>query len=223
MPLTNDGNTALKLPLVGKGSDSGQVRQQNLPSTSASSQPQSKATIDPTETKWILPLCIATFTHSWLLISVFPYSGFMAIFLIPSLDEENAGSYAGLLASAFMIGRATTSYGWGKVADRYGRRFVILTSLALSSILSLLFGLSTSFGLALLWRFVLGLSNGMVSTAKTIVSELSGGNQRLETHSMSIGKSIETKTRTKTGFSMPFLRMHDPTADKYSFGTFVSF
>ena len=70
---------------------------------------------------------------------------------------------------------------------------------------------------------MLGLSNGMVSTAKTIVSELSGGNQRLETHSMSIGKSNETKTRTKTGFSMPFLCIHNPTADKYSFGTFVYF
>ena len=207
MPLTNDGNTALKLPLVAKGGDSDLALHRNLPSTSDSPQSQPKATFDPTDTKWILPLCIATFTRSWLLISVFPYSGFMAIFLIPSLDEENAGSYAGLLASAFMIGRATTSYGWGKVADCYGRRFVILSSLALSSILSLLFGFSTSFGLALLWRFVLGLSNGMGSTAKTIVSELSGGNQRLETHSMSIGKSIEYQTRTKNGFSMPFLRI----------------
>ena len=156
---------------------------------SATVSSQSNLANSPSEASWVPPLCIATFTHSWLLISVFPYSGFMAIWLVPSLDEENAGSYAGLLASAFMCGRAATAYGWGQIADIYGRRFVLLASLAFSSIFSILFGFSTSFGLALLWRFMLGLSNGMVGTAKTAVSELSGGNQRLETHSMSIGMS----------------------------------
>jgi hypothetical protein len=47
-------------------------------------------------------MCLCTFTHSWLLVSVFPYSGFMVIKLVPGTDEENAGSYAGLLAASFM-------------------------------------------------------------------------------------------------------------------------
>lgn len=56
-----------------------------------------------------IALCSCALTHSYLLISVFTYSGFLAIDLVPSANEENAGSYAGLIASAFMIGRATTS------------------------------------------------------------------------------------------------------------------
>jgi MFS family permease len=108
-----------------------------------------------TTRKGIFALCVCAFVHSYLLISVFPYSGFMAIDLIASVDEENAGTYAGLIASAFMFGRAISSYGWGQVADVYGRTFVLLASLLLSLVFSILFGLSTSFPLALFWRFFL--------------------------------------------------------------------
>jgi MFS family permease len=106
-------------------------------------------------TTGIIALCACAFGHSYLLISVFSYSGFIAIDLIPSVDEENAGTYAGLIASAFMFGRSITSYGWGQIADVYGRTFVLLASLMLSLVFSILFGLSTSFPLALFWRFFL--------------------------------------------------------------------
>jgi len=114
-----------------------------------------------------IALCLCTLTHSYLLISVFPYSGYLAIELIPSANEENAGSYAGLIASTFMIGRAITSYGWGKAADVYGRTTVLFASLGFSCIFSLLFGLARTFPLALIFRFMLGLGNGMMGTAKT--------------------------------------------------------
>jgi MFS family permease len=133
-------------------------------------------------------LCICTLAHSWLLISVFPYSGFMAVALVPGVDEENAGSYAGLLASAFMAGRAGTSYAWGKSADVYGRKFVLIASLGLSCLFSLLFGLSPTFGFALLWRFLLGMGNGIIGTAKTTVSEIARGNENLETRGMGLGE-----------------------------------
>ena len=136
----------------------------------------------------VIALCCCNFTNAWLVISVFPYSGFMAIELIPNANEENAGSYAGLLASFFMVGRALTAYGWGNIADIYGRKFVILSSLGLSCFFSLLFGASQSFTIALLWRFMLGLGNGMVATAKTVVSEIAYGNERLETRGMGLGE-----------------------------------
>ena len=91
----------------------------------------------------------------------------MVILLVPGTNEENAGSYAGLLAAFFMVGRAITSYGWGKIADLYGRRIVFFASLALSSLFSLLFGLSSSFSQALLWRFLLGASNGVAGISKS--------------------------------------------------------
>jgi hypothetical protein len=138
----------------------------------------------------LVALCICTFTQSWLMISVFPYSGFMAIYLIPHINEETAGPYAGLLASSFMIGRAVTSYGWGQLADIYGRRCVLFWSLGLSGLFSFVFGLSPTYGCALVLRFFCGFSNGMQGIVKTAVSELAHGDERWETHGMSIGESV---------------------------------
>lgn len=135
-------------------------------------------------------ICLCTFTHSWLLVSVFPYSGFMVIKLVPGTNEENAGSYAGLLAAAFMAGRTVTSFGWGRIADVYGRRVVLFASLILSAFFSVLFGLSTSFWLAFLWRFLLGASNGIAGISKAIVSETARGDDALETRGMSLSMGM---------------------------------
>ena len=61
-----------------------------------------------------IALCLCTLTHAYLLISVFPYAGFMAMDLIEGANEENAGSYAGFIAASFMAGRALTAYAWGR-------------------------------------------------------------------------------------------------------------
>ena len=106
----------------------------------------------------LMALCCVIFTFGYLVISVFPYSGFMAIELVSGVNEENAGYYAGLISSSFMAGRALTSYHWGKAADVYGRVTVLMSSLVLSLVFTLLFGLSGSFTLALIWRFLLYVS-----------------------------------------------------------------
>jgi MFS family permease len=154
-----------------------------LASTTAADSSQSQ---EPSYATSTAALCICMLAHSYLLISVFPYSGFMAIDLIDSVNEENAGSYAGFIASAFMIGRATTSFGWGKAADTYGRTSVLYASLGLSCFFSILFGLSPSFPAALAFRFCLGLVNGIIGTIKTVVSELADGDERLEARGMNI-------------------------------------
>eukprot|EP00529_Nitzschia_sp_RCC80_P014921 CAMPEP_0113442176 /NCGR_PEP_ID=MMETSP0014_2-20120614/1474_1 /TAXON_ID=2857 /ORGANISM="Nitzschia sp." /LENGTH=678 /DNA_ID=CAMNT_0000333065 /DNA_START=39 /DNA_END=2075 /DNA_ORIENTATION=+ /assembly_acc=CAM_ASM_000159 len=135
-------------------------------------------------------MCLCTFTHSWLLVSVFPYSGFMVISLIPDTDTNNAGPYAGLLAAAFMIGRAVTSFFWGRMADTYGRRTVLHMSLTASSIFSIMFGLSTSFMVAFFWRFLLGASNGVAGISKAVVSETANGYDKLETSGMSLSMGM---------------------------------
>jgi len=144
---------------------------------------------DDESRKWILTtasLAFVMLAQSYLLISVFPYSGFMAIHFIPNLNEESAGSYAGLIASSFMIGRTFTSFGWGKSADNYGRVFVIKLSLILSGFGSILFGFAPTLSSALFCRFVIGLSNGIIGPLKTLVSEMSKGNETNETQSLAI-------------------------------------
>jgi MFS family permease len=159
-------------------------------SSSSSSSSDNTATIESIHYSSTIAICICTFTHSWLLVSVFPYSGFMIIQLIHGTNEENTGFYAGILSAAFMIGRAITSYHWGKISDTYGRRIVLFISLMLSSFFSILFGLSTTFAMAFLWRFLLGASNGVAGISKAIVSETARDNELLETRGMSMSMGM---------------------------------
>jgi MFS family permease len=133
-----------------------------------------------------IALCVGMLTHSYLLISVFPYSGFLVIHLLKIQNEDNAAKYAGLIASAFMVGRASTSMIWGTIVDRYGRCFALYTSLLLSALFSLLFGFTKSFTAAMTIRFFLGCSNGIVSTIKTVVSDLYSKNVEEESRTMNI-------------------------------------
>ena len=144
-------------------------------------------------TRATIALCVAVLSVSYMLISVFPYSGYMVIQLMSSsqqhpnkVNEENVGFYAGMMASSFMIGRAISSYGWGKAADIYGRLPCLSISLLLSSLLSLGFGFSTTFWGALSWRFWLGIVNGVLPISKTSVSELAYGDRTLETRGMGL-------------------------------------
>lgn len=131
-------------------------------------------------------LSFALVVQSYLLVSVFPYSGFLAIHLIPGLNEETAGRYAGLIASSFMAGRTFTSFQWGKAADKYGRVAVIKASMLLSAIFSILFGVATTFPMALTFRCLLGLSNGFMGPIKTLVSEYAQGDKKKETKMMAM-------------------------------------
>jgi MFS family permease len=133
-------------------------------------------------------LCLGMFTHSFLLISVFPYSAFLAIHLLDGVTEETAGKYAGFIASSFMVGRAVTSFMWGKAADRYGRTTVLHLSLILSCIFSIMFGFTAkSYSATLFVRFLLGCSNGIMAAIKTVVSEISDETNEARTMGFVIG------------------------------------
>ena len=188
-----------------------EVRLPNPPSMPNPSFAEAKEQEEQQHFRSTLAICCCTFTHSWLLVSVFPYSAFMVIHLVPNTNEEQAGTYAGLLAASFMIGRALTSYGWGRISDIYGRKIVFYSSLSTSCLFCFLFGMATSFRMALVWRFLLGASNGIAGISKSkkrirllyigcmtmyvthsivcilaVVTETAHGNERWETKGMSL-------------------------------------
>lgn len=103
-----------------------------------------------------MALCVGMFSMFYLLFSVFPYSGFMVMHLVPGVDSENAGVWAGFLSSSFMVGRAFSAYLWGKIADIYGRKFVLIVSCVVSAVGSIAFGCSSSFAMAVTVRFLMG-------------------------------------------------------------------
>ena len=104
----------------------------------------------------------------------------MCIKVVPGLTEQSAGIYAGSLSATFMIGRAFSSYTWGWVADKYGRKQVFYYCYLLCTIFSLGFGLSTSLTMIAINRFFLGLFNGTAETVKTMCFEIADGDEELQ-------------------------------------------
>ncbi|KAF1896390.1 hypothetical protein Lal_00034088 [Lupinus albus] len=104
--------------------------------------------------------------------SLFPFLYFMVRDFDIAKTEEDIGSYAGYVGSAFMLGRALTSVLWGMIADRYGRKPVIIIGVITVVIFNTLFGLSTSFWMAVITRFLLGSLCGVLGPVKAYATEL---------------------------------------------------
>ncbi|CAM9104883.1 unnamed protein product [Ectocarpus sp. 6 AP-2014] len=91
----------------------------------------------------------------------------------------HTGFYAGYVAGAFTLGRFLSGYLWGYVSDSVGRRPVILVGLSATAVLSLTFGLSTTYEVAISSRFVLGIMNGITPAVRTTVYEVCGTNSHV--------------------------------------------
>jgi MFS family permease len=148
-------------------------------------------------TVWIIVLCTAL-----PISSLFPFLYFMIDDFNIAKKEEDIGFYAGFVGCSFMLGRAFTSVAWGLVADRYGRKPVILIGTAsvlvtlvfISSVshcllfyflypnalkilcyrvvFNTLFGLSLNFWMAIITRFCLGSFNGLLGPIKAYAMEI---------------------------------------------------
>ncbi|RID73364.1 hypothetical protein BRARA_B00517 [Brassica rapa] len=68
------------------------------------------------------------------------------------LTETRSGCLLSRQGCSFMVGRTLTSVIWGIVADRYGRKPVILIGIASVVIFNTLFGLSVNFWMAIITR-----------------------------------------------------------------------
>jgi MFS family permease len=118
----------------------------------------------------VVALCSVTFLQAYLLVGVFPYAAFMAIQFL-QIQEEQAGPYAALFATSFMIGRTMTAHLWGLLADVYGRRFAMICSLVGSGLASLWFGMANSYSQAIVARGMIGAWNSIVGVSKTVATE----------------------------------------------------
>lgn len=116
---------------------------------------------------WIVTLCT-----SLPISSLFPFLYFMTRDLNVAKREEDIGFYAGFIGSSYMIGRAITSFYWGVMADRYGRKPVILAGTISVIIFNTLFGLSTNYWMAIATRFLLGSLNGILGPVKAYAAEV---------------------------------------------------
>ncbi|XP_031126663.1 protein ZINC INDUCED FACILITATOR-LIKE 1-like [Ipomoea triloba] len=104
--------------------------------------------------------------------SLFPFLYFMIKDFNVAEKEEDIGFYAGFVGSSYMVGRALTSLLWGVVADRWGRRPVVIFGTAAVAIFNTLFGLSINFWMAITTRFLLGSLCGILGPMRAYAAEI---------------------------------------------------
>ena len=89
------------------------------------------------------------------------------------------GTALGWLLSAGLIGMAVGAMGFGVLADRIGRRRVVLIGLVLNTLGMLFAALAPGFTPLLIWRVVTGFGVGAVlATGSVLVSELAAPRRR---------------------------------------------
>ena len=85
---------------------------------------------------------------------------------------------ATLLVAAFSAASFVFSPVWGRVSDRFGRKPILLISLAGTAIGSLITGLAGGLPLLLVGRLIDGASGASVSVAQAAAADLSGPSDR---------------------------------------------
>ncbi|KAJ7767308.1 major facilitator superfamily multidrug-resistance, DHA1 sub-family [Mycena metata] len=88
-------------------------------------------------------------------------------------DEAKTGFYAGLIESSFFLAECLTVYQFARLADKYGRRPVLMLAPLGLGMAVLGFGLSRNFWLLLGFRCAQGALNGNMGVARTVMSEIS--------------------------------------------------
>ncbi|GJN07075.1 hypothetical protein PR202_ga24868 [Eleusine coracana subsp. coracana] len=109
---------------------------------------------------------VTTLASALPITCLFPFMYFMVRDFHIAKIEEDIGFYAGFLAASYMVGRACGAIFWGIVADYIGRKPVIVFSILSVVILNALFGLSTTYYMAIATRLVLGALNGLLAPIK---------------------------------------------------------
>ncbi|KAL8158591.1 hypothetical protein V2J09_000128 [Rumex salicifolius] len=170
---------------------------------------------------WLVSLCTALPSTS-----LYPFIYFMVRDFHIAKREEDIGYYAGILGSAFMVGRALTSIMWGVAADRYGRRPVILIGVFSVVVFNTLFGLSTSFWMAVSMRFALGGFNSLLGTIRAYASEICSQEHRalsLSVVSTSRGVGLVIGPALGGFLAQPAKRFPSVFAENSIFGRFPYF
>ncbi|KAM3539011.1 hypothetical protein ARSEF1564_008059 [Beauveria bassiana] len=86
--------------------------------------------------------------------------------------ENDIATWAGLTAAAFSLAQSVTAVPWGRAADRYGRKPVLIAGLLSTMTCFIIWGLSTSLPMAITVRAIQGGGNGNVGIIRTMVAEM---------------------------------------------------
>jgi MFS family permease len=85
---------------------------------------------------------------------------------------EKVAIWAGLVTACFSFCQFLSGIPWGRWSDKNGRKPAILVGVTMTAITSIGFGMSKSLWVAIAFRCVSGLGNGVVGISRTTVAEM---------------------------------------------------
>lgn len=135
-------------------------------STTPSQPPADK----PLPVKQLLLLCFARVIEPIAFFCVFPFINQMCV-RNGNVPIADTGFYAGLIESLFSMTQMCVMILWGRLADRIGRKPVLVISLYGIAFTTALFGLAQSIWQMILFRCLAGVFAGSIVTIRTMITE----------------------------------------------------
>ena len=148
------------------------------------SRPPRTPRLPPLEAKGEKPVffffvvALLNVVDSFNLNIVWPLLPFMVDSYGVARTEEDLGAWVGAAGAAVCVGQLLSSYAWGALSDRIGRRPVMLMGMCNSTFSVLVFGTARTYAQCLAGRFLSGLLNGNAGVVKTYVGETTEKSQQ---------------------------------------------
>ncbi|EPE05819.1 major facilitator superfamily transporter [Ophiostoma piceae UAMH 11346] len=120
--------------------------------------------------KQVALLCFARLIEPIAFFSVFPYINQM-VQDNGSIADTDVGFYSGVIESLFSLTQAIVMLSWGRAADRFGRKPVLVLSLIGMASATALFGTARTLGQMIAFRCLAGVFSGTIVTIRTMLAE----------------------------------------------------
>lgn len=102
--------------------------------------------------------------------SIFPYVSQM-VYETGEIDQADVGFYTGLIESMFSLVQMMSMFVWGRLADHYGRKGILIICIAGVSLPTAAFGFSRTIWQMVLFRCIAGAMSGNALTVRSMISE----------------------------------------------------
>ncbi|KAK4176709.1 major facilitator superfamily domain-containing protein [Triangularia setosa] len=132
----------------------------------------SKKPLPPYPSRQLTILALCRICEPIAFMSIFPYIWHMVRDFGITDDESQISFYAGMVTSAFTFAEFSTSFIWGRLSDKIGRKPVLLMGMTGTGISVIIFGFAPNLWVALGARALGGFLNGNIGVLQTTVAEL---------------------------------------------------
>lgn len=128
--------------------------------------------------KWQIAICVLIqVCESFNINVLFPFLPFLTEDLC---GDRNLGTNAGIIAASFCTAQFVSTYPWGQLSDKYGRKPTLFFGTIGTGIGMFAFGLSKTFAQAIAGRLISGLLCGNLGVLKCFIAEITDTSNRGE-------------------------------------------